>query len=33
MASNLLLIDDVVMPTPSTFLVNISDLDTSESGK
>ena len=33
MASNLLLIDDVVMPTPSTFLVNISDLDTSESGR
>ena len=33
MANNLLLIDDVVMPTPSSFLINISDLDTSESGR
>ena len=33
MANNLLLIDDVVMPTPSSFLINISDLDTNESGR
>ena len=33
MASNLLLIDDVVMPTPSKFLINISDLDTKETGR
>lgn len=33
MNNNLLLIDDVVMPTPSKFLINISDLDTNETGK